>query len=152
MRLLIYHVKHCVNSRSRAQHSFMFRDGPGAEENLRTLRHFAGPKGRTWKIRKHNNGLFNCARRAGALPASPPNWSSKGTLINWSRKFQFQIGNERAIEMEALQEQLIPRAKSGPALAEQLKRVEAELATRDLTQVPRDGSTAWPARCGSNSG
>ncbi len=61
---------------------------------------------------------------------------SKGTLINWSRKFQFEIGNQRAIELEALQEQLVStREVRARALAEQLKRVEAELATRDLTQV-----------------
>jgi len=32
---------------------------------------------------------------------------SRGTLVNWSRKFQFEIKNMRAIELEALQEQLI---------------------------------------------
>lgn len=62
---------------------------------------------------------------------------ARGTLINWSRKFQFEIGNQRAIELEALQEQLVAtRETRARALAEQLRRVETELGTRDLTQVP----------------
>jgi transposase len=60
----------------------------------------------------------------------------KSTVINWSRKFQYDINNQRAIELEALQEQLIAsRETRARALADQLKTVEAELATRDLSQV-----------------
>jgi hypothetical protein len=62
---------------------------------------------------------------------------SKATLINWSRRFQFEINNSRAIELEALQEKLIAnRETRAVALGQQLKLVEAELGKRDLTQVP----------------
>jgi hypothetical protein len=62
---------------------------------------------------------------------------SKATLINWSRRFQFEINNSRAIELEALQEKLIAnRETRAVALGQQLKLVEAELGKRDFTQVP----------------
>lgn len=61
---------------------------------------------------------------------------SKGTLINWSRKFQFEIANQRAIALETLQEQLVAtREVRARAFAEQLRRVEAELAKRDLSEL-----------------
>jgi transposase len=61
---------------------------------------------------------------------------SRGTVINWSRKFRFEIGNQRAIAMEFLQEELISsRETHARALAVQLNQVEKELAARDLTQV-----------------
>ena len=62
---------------------------------------------------------------------------SKPTLINWSRKFQFDIQNQRAINIEALQEKwLSSRDVRVNALGEQLRKVEAELAKRDLATVP----------------
>jgi hypothetical protein len=61
---------------------------------------------------------------------------SKPTLINWSRKFHFEINNARAIELEALQEQLVAsREARVRELAAKLKLVEAELATRQLSEV-----------------
>ena len=62
---------------------------------------------------------------------------SKPTLINWSRKYQFDIQNQRAINIEALQEKwLSAREVRVNALGEQLHKVEAELARRDLATVP----------------
>jgi hypothetical protein len=61
---------------------------------------------------------------------------AKGTLITLSRKLHFEIQNQRAIELEALQEQLIAsREARARALAAQLQRVEQELQKRDLSQV-----------------
>ena len=61
---------------------------------------------------------------------------SKGTLIQWSRKFQFEIANRRAIELEALQEQLVAsREVRARAWADQLRRVEEELAKRNLSDL-----------------
>lgn len=61
---------------------------------------------------------------------------SKGTLINWSRKFQFEIQNHRAIELEALRDQLIAsREERARQLGQRLGQVTAELATRDLSSV-----------------
>ena len=63
---------------------------------------------------------------------------SKPTLIAWSRKHQFQIQNLKAIELEALREKwLASTTERVNALGEQLRKVEAELATRD----PADLST-----------
>jgi len=61
----------------------------------------------------------------------------KRTLINWSRKFQYEINNQRAIELEALQETLVAtREARARALAEQLRAVEDELKKRSLADVP----------------
>ena len=58
---------------------------------------------------------------------------SKPTLINWSRKHQFQIQNLRAIELEALANQWLSSVSDRlNSLGEQLRKVEAELATRDI--------------------
>jgi hypothetical protein len=62
---------------------------------------------------------------------------SKPTLINWSRKFQFEIQNHRAINIEALHEKwLSTREARVAALGQQLQKVEAELAKRDLSSLP----------------
>ena len=62
---------------------------------------------------------------------------SKPTQINWSRQFQFEIQNLRAIELEALHEKLFAaRATRLADLAAKLTRVEKEIAQRDLASVP----------------
>src|SRR5881227_3188220 len=61
---------------------------------------------------------------------------SKSTLINWSRKFQFELQNLRAIELEALREKLIATTETrAKALTRQLEDVQIELQTRDLSKV-----------------
>ena len=61
---------------------------------------------------------------------------SKPTLINWSRKHQFQIQNLRAIELEALADKwLSPVSDRFNRLGEQLQTVETELATRDIKDL-----------------
>src|SRR5262245_27244255 len=61
---------------------------------------------------------------------------SKPTLINWSRRFQFDIQNQRAIHIEALQDKwLSSREARCETLGAQLHRVETELAKRDLTTL-----------------
>ena len=62
---------------------------------------------------------------------------SKPTLIDWSRKHQFEIQNLRMIETEAMAEKLlVTRQQRWKALGRDLARVEAELGKRDLTAVP----------------
>jgi transcriptional regulator with XRE-family HTH domain len=58
------------------------------------------------------------------------------TLITWSRKLQFQIRNERAIELERLQHQCLssPEDRALAAAAE-LRRIRQELNNRDLTKL-----------------
>ena len=59
---------------------------------------------------------------------------SEPTLIAWSRKHQFQIQNLKAIELEALREKwLASTAERVNALGDQLRKVEAELAKRDVS-------------------
>ena len=62
---------------------------------------------------------------------------SKRTLIDWGRKFQFDIQNARAIELEALQEQLLASRETRlRALGEQLRQVEDELKKRNIADIP----------------
>ena len=61
---------------------------------------------------------------------------ARGTLINWSRKFQFDIQNLRAMELEGLRENLIANAEiRAKALAKELRRIQEELQKRDLSTV-----------------
>ena len=61
---------------------------------------------------------------------------SKPTLIAWSRKHQFQLQNLKAIEREALADRwLASVAERVQRLGEQLQRVEAELAMRDVKDL-----------------
>ena len=58
------------------------------------------------------------------------------TLIEWSRKFQFEIHNRRAIELEALQEQFMAgREERVRRLGAQLGEVEAELQKRSVADL-----------------
>jgi hypothetical protein len=58
---------------------------------------------------------------------------SKPTLISWSRKFQYEIQNLRAIYSEVLLEKwLSSRDIRINAIGEQLRKAEAELAKRNL--------------------
>ena len=61
---------------------------------------------------------------------------SKPTLINWSRKFQFQIQNLRAIELEALANKWLTSVTDRiNGLGLQLQKVEAELAGRQVKDL-----------------
>jgi transposase len=61
---------------------------------------------------------------------------SKPTLIDWSRKYQYEIENLRAVELEALRHRYLVSAEARyQAVGGQLRRVEEELAKRDLADV-----------------
>ena len=61
---------------------------------------------------------------------------SKPTLIAWSRKHQFQIQNLKAVEMEALAcRWLSTVTERVNTLGEQLHRIQAELANRDVKDL-----------------
>jgi hypothetical protein len=58
------------------------------------------------------------------------------TLVHWSRKFQFEIQNERAIELEALQEKYAAgREERLRRAGEQLSVVEEELKKRSIAEL-----------------
>lgn len=62
---------------------------------------------------------------------------SKPTLIDWSRKFQFEINNLKAVEAEALRERhLASREERLHFMAQNLKRIESEIVQRDLSEIP----------------
>lgn len=62
---------------------------------------------------------------------------AKSTLVEWSRKFRFELNNQRALELDDLQNRILGSVQSRVgALSEKLSRIEQELAKRDLTQVP----------------
>ncbi len=62
---------------------------------------------------------------------------SRPTLIDWSRKHRFQIQNFKAIEQEALREKwLASTAVRVNAIGDQLRKVETELASRDVASLP----------------
>jgi len=61
---------------------------------------------------------------------------ARRTLVDWSRKFQFEIQNQRAIELEALQEKfLAPREERLQRLGAQLAAVEAEMKQRSIAEL-----------------
>jgi hypothetical protein len=61
---------------------------------------------------------------------------TKPTLIAWSRKHQFEIQNLKAIELETLGEKwLASTTERVNAWGDQLRRVETELAGRDLAAL-----------------
>ncbi len=62
---------------------------------------------------------------------------STGCLINWSRKYRFQIQNFRAVELENLRSKLISTSEArARALSEELQRVQQELKKRSLEDIP----------------
>jgi transcriptional regulator NrdR family protein len=62
---------------------------------------------------------------------------SKPTLIGWSRQHAFQIQNLQAVELEAIAEKhLASRQSRWEQLGGSLRRVQDELAQRNLADVP----------------
>ena len=58
------------------------------------------------------------------------------TLIDWGRKFQFEIHNARVVEMEALRERFLAgREEQVRRLGERLAQVETELAGRGVAEL-----------------
>jgi hypothetical protein len=61
---------------------------------------------------------------------------AKSTLIEWSRKFRFELQNRRALELDELQERLLGSRQARAArFAERLALVESELSQRTLADV-----------------
>jgi hypothetical protein len=61
---------------------------------------------------------------------------ARSTLIEWSRKFRFEIQNQRAIELDDLRNRLLgSRESRASQYAARLATVEDELRKRDLSQL-----------------
>ncbi len=62
---------------------------------------------------------------------------AKSTLILWSREHQHLIRNLRAIEWEDFVDRtLASKQERLKAISDQLRRLETELASRDLASIP----------------
>ena len=62
---------------------------------------------------------------------------AKSTLVEWSRKFRFEIHNRRALELDDIQDRVLGNVQFRVGvLVEKLSRVEEELRKRDLTRIP----------------
>ena len=73
---------------------------------------------------------WSYARLAGELNVSKP------TLIDWGRKYQFKLNNLKTVELEALGEKWLAGTHDRVnRLGEQLRKVETELTTRDVTEL-----------------
>lgn len=74
---------------------------------------------------------WSCVRIANELGVA------KSTLVEWSRKFRFELNNQRALELDELRSRVLGTSQSRiEGLAEKLSRVEEELRKRDLATVP----------------
>ena len=75
------------------------------------------------ELRAQNISIRNIAEQIGV---------HRNTLLEWQHKYAEQIGNLRAVEFEAIQERVLPKYEHElTELAEEYKRVVAELRTRD---------------------
>ncbi|MBM7094787.1 hypothetical protein JSY36_03370 [Bacillus sp. H-16] len=64
---------------------------------------------------------------------------AKSTLIDWSKKFEYEVANLKAIELETLQEQYYIAKKARiEIIGEQTKKLKEELMQRDLVDVPTE--------------
>jgi len=61
---------------------------------------------------------------------------AKSTLLEWSRKFRFDLQNRRVLELDELRDRLLGSRQARAArLSERLAKIEGELANRTLADV-----------------
>ncbi|MGZ4892157.1 MAG: hypothetical protein ACXV2B_07865 [Halobacteriota archaeon] len=64
---------------------------------------------------------------------------SKTTLINWDRDLKEKIDNRRAVELEALYDKFyLSTLKQVEFFGDILNRIQRELETRDLSELPTE--------------
>jgi hypothetical protein len=64
---------------------------------------------------------------------------SKPTLIKWGKELQLEISNRYALELELLQEKyFVSKKKRIELYGEELFRLNKELASRDLSEIPTE--------------
>lgn len=64
---------------------------------------------------------------------------SKQTLIDWSKEYEEEIANLKAVELEALYEEyFLSKEKRIERFGKMLQRIEKELETRNLSDVETD--------------
>jgi len=61
---------------------------------------------------------------------------AKSTLIDWSKEFELEVSNLKAMELEALQEQYYIAKKTRiEIVGEHTKKIQEELMKRDLSEL-----------------
>ncbi|MDJ0288213.1 MULTISPECIES: hypothetical protein [Bacillus] len=61
---------------------------------------------------------------------------AKSTLIDWSKEFEYEVANLKAIELESLQEQYYISKKARiEIIGDQTKKLKEELMQRDLKDI-----------------
>lgn len=64
---------------------------------------------------------------------------SKPTLIKWSKEFEYEISNAKAIELETLYDKYyMVKEKRITLFGEFLERIREELESRDLSDIPTE--------------
>ncbi|MFP3886783.1 hypothetical protein U8V97_15150 [Priestia filamentosa] len=64
---------------------------------------------------------------------------AKSTLIDWSKEFEYEVANLKAIEMETLQEQyFIAKRARIEIMGNQTIKLKDELLQRDLADIPTE--------------
>jgi len=64
---------------------------------------------------------------------------SKQSLINWSKEFELDISNLKAVEMDSLYEQYyVSKQKRVEVLGKNLELLKTELDKRDFSDIPTD--------------
>ncbi len=62
---------------------------------------------------------------------------SKTTLIKWAKDYEYEIHNQRSLNMDALQEQYkVGKQHRIQMLGERLQKLQTEAENRDLSEVP----------------
>ena len=75
---------------------------------------------------------------------------SKQTLINWSREFQLEISNLRALELDALQEKFaLTKMKRLELFGEKLNSLKGEFDKRNLTDLSTEKLLEFILKYGS---
>jgi len=83
--------------------------------------------GKFIELRANGRSFTNIASELGV---------AKSTLVEWSRKFRFEIHNRRALVIEDLQDRTLGNVQHRVAgLAEKLARVEEELRQRGVKEM-----------------
>lgn len=64
---------------------------------------------------------------------------AKQTLVNWSKQYEEEIANLKAVELESLNERFfLSKQAKIQAFGEVLERIRREIKVRDLSDVPTD--------------
>lgn len=80
------------------------------------------------ELRANNESYQTIAQKLGV---------SKTTLIQWSKEYKTDIGNMRALSLDALQQQYkVSKQERIALLSNQLQEVRKELESRGLKDIP----------------